>query len=1430
MATNTEKMAAAQALLAKNKKKSKKERVPFHAPKIKLPSKTTTKTGRTGANTVKNGIETFTKPGHKGWKIDTGPPQKKTTPKFNKSIHPQNVSQRNVAPVGGRSPMKKVTFNFGKDKKGKPIGQQTIVDLGLNPSKALQAKGVSALRKQARFQGIKIPKRKGPEPKAKIPTRPDWYDKPAVEAPKAPKAPKKDSKSFSAGGINTALKIAGTVAVASVAAGVFANKLIPKVKEEKIERRSAPRRKVNPQARRNKAGALTAAATRKSSIPPRAPSVKIYKTSKPAHQKPKAAFEAAERADQRTKAKSRFQPPELKIETPVDTVEAKPEAAKPAKPIVKKRGSLGRLWDSRTEKTVEIAKERDAAKSTRVAVPEAEPKAKTSRTRKVTGTVKMVAKSVKQGIANVKDPVAAAEVRAAQKTRAPAVTTPVDTAPTEKQLKKEIAKEKRIAAKREKKAKKAQAKGKAPAAPTAPAAPAPKPAPKAAPATIVTPVSAPAQTAASVESAQKQINKAAKEIITPVDQKPERRDINRRVEPRRQQSDRFTKTEAKEIALTEGWERGAAPQSSSRRKRGSDPRGTGKPAIVTPVTPAAPKASVTQADDQAAARERARLKKDNQPKVDEEKRQTQRRQTPRTAGSGGRRAGDPVIKTPVDTTPKATNEAAETVRLTKEIEVEKKKGAALRKTRGSTRGQLSSRSNREFWKQKNKQIEAGQNEVKLEGIIGPDSEGATKATTKVDPKGRTTTVRTQTGKEGTPYQEGIAKEGLLEAKIETEEREAQKRRSQGQYHERGTGVGVEPADVKRNTLVEDVAGFKGKRIIQAKLNNQGEFDLTVTEGPELEQSKEEARRALEPRRIKERRDNKTRLSQKEAEVVVEGRPAARKVSPPRRGRTDRRGTTKPVTTPITPVHLPETDLQAREEWIAPDVAKEVEGLRPGGLPERRGDTYLDQLNQEELKDLRERAGRGIPGAEKLHKTVKAEFRGKYVHGRRPGETNAGTALIQRDLGTQIRELELEGKPKAPLAVTATPGPRMLKEGALPPLEAVKAEQREGTRGATTIPDKERRRHKVILEGGKNVPHPDQKRFPGMSRNVGGEPVSLVQANRRSRTDKRESAVDRRKEPRTLEERRKFTAKLSSGDQRTKVRDPKATQPDRRRPQITRGEERRAPGQVVPRQGTTTYHPVKPEATPATAVEHARGTNWSRAIGTLVQETGARFKRYGNIVSQAAKKGTSGPMIELAAETGKAQGRQVVGKKPSSAAKIAKTGAKFGAPVAVLAGLFGVAEGAKAASTTQGSQREKIKAAQETALDVGMDTGVGVTEFSVATLAARAAGVGGKPFLFAAEKAMPIAAMAYTALEVGKVAGKTKHAWDSQVQKEISEKAVMEAKYGTVERATQTRRNRNRKLSLEDAGVMLDRQKAEVKAKRDKRIKDARKVGRRPRGV
>ncbi|MBW2637478.1 MAG: hypothetical protein JRC86_08165, partial [Deltaproteobacteria bacterium] len=658
-------------------------------------------------------------------------------------------------------------------------------------------------------------------------------------------------------------------------------------------------------------------------------------------------------------------------------------------------------------------------------------------------------------------------------------------------------------------------------------------------------------------------------------------------------------------------------------------------------------------------------------------------------------------------------------------------------------------------------------------------------------------------------------------------------------------------DVTRNTLVEDLAKTDAKRIVQSTLNNEGEFETKITEGEDLEQSKRDARVAEQ--RKQERRDKPTRLSKADAEIVLEGteregQAATKNAASRRKKASERRGRGAPVpeiTTPITQNYIPEEiNLQGREnEWIPPDVAEEMKKTRPGGAVERRGESWVEGLDAQDLREINERAKAGDPISKSFQDKMGQELRGK-LKGRRAGETNAPNEILQKELGTQIRGLELEGKPKAPMAVTTTPGGNMLAEGALPPRAALEAEQAEGARTVRAIPDPERRKVETTLEGSEiekntEIGKDGHPKYKDHYTQKGGEIVNMQKPGRTRRPERRK-AEGTTPERRTLEERRKFTADLASGNQRTGAAERRSAESKgltEQRGQDRRGtnrdqpraQRRSAATETPPRRGVTTYAAVPAEATPATPVAHERGRNFSRVISDLATETSERFKRYRNIVGKVAQT-VRGPGIELAGEAAKAQGTQVVGKKGG----LARGAGRFGAPVAALATLFGVTEGAKAASETQGSQREKIKAAQETALEVGMDTAVGVTEFSVATWAARraslAAAGAGTPFLVAAEQVMPIPAMAYTAAKVGETIGKTKHAWDSQVQKEISEKAVMDAKYGTVERATETRRNRNRKISLGETETIMQRWDDEAKAKRDKRIRDAKKVGRRPRGV
>ncbi len=141
--------------------------------------------GRTGTNTVDAaGRETYTKPGHAGWKIDTGP-AKRTAPKHPGVLsYPSSKRPAGKADPGRRTPtptelalhtpvggagarIKKATVGFGKDVAGKPIGQTTWVDLGKNPSSKMKIKGARMARNQRPTRAqAKAPKAKAPSTKA----------------------------------------------------------------------------------------------------------------------------------------------------------------------------------------------------------------------------------------------------------------------------------------------------------------------------------------------------------------------------------------------------------------------------------------------------------------------------------------------------------------------------------------------------------------------------------------------------------------------------------------------------------------------------------------------------------------------------------------------------------------------------------------------------------------------------------------------------------------------------------------------------------------------------------------------------------------------------------------------------------------------------------------------------------------------------------------------------------------------------------------------------------------------------------------------------------------------------------------------------------------------------------------------------------------
>jgi len=154
------------------------------------------------------GRETFTKPGHEGWKIDIGPAVRSNAPRA-------KASGATASPPVGTVPSgtRKVTYGLGK------AGTSTVIDLGHEPSPATRA------RAQKELTGKFPTSHEPPKPK----------EIPLYHLPDYAKAPAKDpakpsSTSFKVPDASTLLKLAGTAAVAAVGAAAVNSALkIPSV-------------------------------------------------------------------------------------------------------------------------------------------------------------------------------------------------------------------------------------------------------------------------------------------------------------------------------------------------------------------------------------------------------------------------------------------------------------------------------------------------------------------------------------------------------------------------------------------------------------------------------------------------------------------------------------------------------------------------------------------------------------------------------------------------------------------------------------------------------------------------------------------------------------------------------------------------------------------------------------------------------------------------------------------------------------------------------------------------------------------------------------------------------------------------------------------------------------------------------------------------
>ena len=210
-----------------------------------------------------------------------------------------------------------------------------------------------------------------------------------------------------------------------------------------------------------------------------------------------------------------------------------------------------------------------------------------------------------------------------------------------------------------------------------------------------------------------------------------------------------------------------------------------------------------------------------------------------------------------------------------------------------------------------------------------------------------------------------------------------------------------------------------------------------------------------------------------------------------------------------------------------------------------------------------------------------------------------------------------------------------------------------------------------------------------------------------------------------------------------------------------------------RPGVVPAGPTTPPATPAKL--HGRV---DAPLKSQAQMWTKRMADWGRSAYQAATKKVSGPAVELAGETAKAQGRQVIG-----AGTRAILG-RAGVVGATLLTALVAAETAKAAVDAPAGQ--KLKAAKETAAHSGAST--------AGIVAAIGLGIKGlskiKPVLGkAATGALSIAALPAIAKEgfdMGSLAGKEVAQIKEAKRKSARDKKYSEQFYGTVAKATKTR--------------------------------------------
>ena len=179
--------------------------------------------------------------------------------------------------------------------------------------------------------------------------------------------------------------------------------------------------------------------------------------------------------------------------------------------------------------------------------------------------------------------------------------------------------------------------------------------------------------------------------------------------------------------------------------------------------------------------------------------------------------------------------------------------------------------------------------------------------------------------------------------------------------------------------------------------------------------------------------------------------------------------------------------------------------------------------------------------------------------------------------------------------------------------------------------------------------------------------------------------------------------------------------------------------------------------------------------------GKKLKRMYNFAKTALKSPAIGAQVgENIRDATQAKARR---------ARIGAGGAGIG--IVVLSGVFGAAEGARAASLEK-DPKKKLQAAKDAALEGAIETGVNVGVYTGVTKLATGAT---KSFL---KTGLPLISLPIIGHDIGSFVGKEVGKIQDARRVARENKIAMEADYGTIERATATRKARKAIRTLEDA--------------------------------